>query len=194
MAVFAPPALIPALASEASKRGVALEDANAILPPTRQYNEAEVRRAMAAHRIDGVLVVNVTGDTGASNNSMQAPLPTPISLAYRRATPHGYGQHDLRHRHVLRHGDDHSDPNLQVPPSRSFRSCAFLIHKRAASSGSEVVKFRLGAPLFTGDARLAPLSAASSILSDLQTKGLISGSSALIPISRVTRCQIPGIF
>jgi hypothetical protein len=64
IAAFAPPALIPLLASQASKYGVVLEDANVLLPPTRQYNEAEVRHAMATRGIDGVLVVNVTGDTG----------------------------------------------------------------------------------------------------------------------------------
>jgi hypothetical protein len=64
IAAVAPPAFIPALASEAAKRGVLLEDVNVILPPTRQYNEAEVRHAMAARGIDGVLVVNVTGDIG----------------------------------------------------------------------------------------------------------------------------------
>ena len=52
IAAIAPPALIPALANEASKRGVVLEDANVILPPTRQYNETEIRQAMAAHGID----------------------------------------------------------------------------------------------------------------------------------------------
>jgi ABC-type sugar transport system substrate-binding protein len=56
-------ALIPALAREASNRGVLLEDANVILPPTRQYSEADVRQAMIARGVDGVLVVSVTGDT-----------------------------------------------------------------------------------------------------------------------------------
>src|SRR6516165_6135913 len=64
IAAFAGPALLPALASEAKKQGVLLEDALSFLPPTRQYNEAEIRQAMAAHGVDGVLVVNVVGDTG----------------------------------------------------------------------------------------------------------------------------------
>jgi hypothetical protein len=64
IAAIAPPALIAAMVKEASKRGVTLEDANVILPPTRQYNETEIRQAMVAHGIDSVLVVNVTGDTG----------------------------------------------------------------------------------------------------------------------------------
>jgi hypothetical protein len=64
IAVIAPPALIAALAKEASKRGIILEDANVILPPTRQYDEPTIRKAMSTHGVDGVLVVNVIGDTG----------------------------------------------------------------------------------------------------------------------------------
>jgi hypothetical protein len=64
IAVFAGPALLPALASEAQKNGVILEDALIFLPPTRQYTEAEIRQAMAGRGVDGVLVINVTGDTG----------------------------------------------------------------------------------------------------------------------------------
>jgi hypothetical protein len=50
IAAFAGPALLPALASEAKKQGVLLEDALSFLPPTRQYNEAEIRQAMAKAR------------------------------------------------------------------------------------------------------------------------------------------------
>ena len=79
VAAIAPPALISALTKEASKRGVTLEDANVFLPPTRQYNEAEIRQAMAARGIDGVLVMNVTGDTGVQQL-------TPVTLARHRAS------------------------------------------------------------------------------------------------------------
>src|SRR3974390_1409551 len=65
IAAFAGPALLPALASEAKNRGVLLEDALSFLPPTRQYTEAEIRKAMAARGVDGVLVITLTGDTGA---------------------------------------------------------------------------------------------------------------------------------
>jgi hypothetical protein len=50
IAAFAGPALLPALASEAKKQGVFLEDALSFLPPTRQYTEPEIRQAMAAAR------------------------------------------------------------------------------------------------------------------------------------------------
>jgi hypothetical protein len=65
IAAFAGPALLPALASEAKNKGVLLEDALSFLPPTRQYTEAEIRQAMSARGVDGVLVITLTGDTGA---------------------------------------------------------------------------------------------------------------------------------
>ena len=65
IAAFAGPALLPALASEAKNQGVLLEDALSFLPPTRQYTEAEIRQAMAARGVDGVLVITLTGDTGS---------------------------------------------------------------------------------------------------------------------------------
>jgi hypothetical protein len=51
-------------ASEAAKRGVVLEDGNVIVPPTRQYKDAEIRQLVTERGVDGVLVVTVTGDTG----------------------------------------------------------------------------------------------------------------------------------
>jgi hypothetical protein len=65
IAAFVGPALLAALASEAKSKGVLLEDGLSFLPPTRQYTEAEIRKAMAAHGVDGVLVITLTGDTGA---------------------------------------------------------------------------------------------------------------------------------
>src|SRR6516162_1571460 len=65
IAAFAGPALLPALASEAKNQGVLLEDALSFLPPTRQYTEAEIRQAISARGVDGVLVITLTGDTGA---------------------------------------------------------------------------------------------------------------------------------
>jgi hypothetical protein len=51
------------LAEEAPKRGVVAEDGFALLPPTRTYNDAEIRKILAEASIDAVLIINV-GDTG----------------------------------------------------------------------------------------------------------------------------------
>ena len=45
IAAVGPPAFIKALSNEAAKQGLALDDANALVPPTRQYKDAEIRRS-----------------------------------------------------------------------------------------------------------------------------------------------------
>jgi hypothetical protein len=65
--VVAPTALASSfqssIAEEAAKQGISAEDAYAILPPTRVYTDAEIRKVLAASGVDAVLIVNV-GDTG----------------------------------------------------------------------------------------------------------------------------------
>lgn len=146
IAAIAPPALVSALYTEASKRGVVLEDANAILPPTRQYNEAEVRQAMAAHGIDGVLVVcERDGRYGCAAAVRRHDSQYDLLWHVIREC-HGRRQLDLRHRHVI---------GIGIPPPR--RQCigtiarllfkrASPIHNPAANFGSEVAKSNLAGP------------------------------------------------
>jgi len=65
--VVAPVALAPSLqtsiAEEASKNGISSEDAYAILPPTRTYTDADIRKVLNENGVDAVLIVNV-GDGG----------------------------------------------------------------------------------------------------------------------------------
>lgn len=51
------------VSEEARKRGIIAEDALIILPPTRTYTDAEVRRALAERGVDGVLLITVA-DSG----------------------------------------------------------------------------------------------------------------------------------
>lgn len=51
------------IAQEAAKRGILADDAYILLPPTRSYNDAEIRKVLAATNVDAVLIINV-GDTG----------------------------------------------------------------------------------------------------------------------------------
>lgn len=57
------PSMQASIADEARKRGIFAEDALTILPPTRAYSDAEVRRALAERGVDGVLLINVA-DSG----------------------------------------------------------------------------------------------------------------------------------
>ena len=65
--VVAPTALAnsfqSSIAEEAAKRGISAEDAYALLPPTRTYTDAEIRKVLAEGGVDAVLITNV-GDTG----------------------------------------------------------------------------------------------------------------------------------
>jgi hypothetical protein len=65
--VVAPTALATSfqlsIAEEAAKRGIGADDAYALLPPTRTYNDAEIKKVLAESNIDAVLIINV-GDTG----------------------------------------------------------------------------------------------------------------------------------
>jgi hypothetical protein len=57
VAVVAPPALVVALATESLKYGLIAEDGNVIVPPARQYKDAEIWQLLAMRGVDGVLVV-----------------------------------------------------------------------------------------------------------------------------------------
>jgi hypothetical protein len=65
--VVAPTALATSfqssIAQEAAKRGLGADDAYALLPPTRTYSDAEIRKVLAESNVDAVLIINV-GDTG----------------------------------------------------------------------------------------------------------------------------------
>lgn len=65
--VAAPEALASSMeasiADVAHKHGIVAEDALTILPPTRTYSDAEVRKVLAERGVDGVLVITVA-DTG----------------------------------------------------------------------------------------------------------------------------------
>src|ERR1700761_2223880 len=65
--VAAPPGLASSLqssiAQEGKKRGILVEDAFLLLPPTRTYSDADVKSELSRDGINAVLVLTV-GDTG----------------------------------------------------------------------------------------------------------------------------------
>jgi len=175
IAVIAPPALISALANQASKHGITLEDANVILPPTRQYDEAQIRQAMAAHGIDGVLVVNVTGDTG-----VQSRYAGTIANTSYSGTSSGNAM--VMGNMIYGNGSSYGTATTTSTPVYHYsRAVAFEARlsdpqtSRKFWVGSGQTKS--GGSLFMGDATSAA-DAAASIFNDLQTKGLIQASQA----------------
>jgi hypothetical protein len=101
----------------AKKQGVLLEDALSFLPPTRQYTEPEIRQAMAAHGIDGVLVITLTGDTGAQQQ-YAGTVTTGNATAVGTTM---YGGNDLG----LGFGNERIDAGLSFQSRHSVRSAAF---------------------------------------------------------------------
>jgi hypothetical protein len=160
---------------EAAKRGVALEDANIILPPTRQYNEIEIRQAMAAHGIDGVLVVNVTGDTGVQ----QQYAGTIANTSYSGTSS---GNAMVMGNMIYGNGTSSGVATTTTTPVYRYnRAVAF---EARLSDPQTSRKFwvgggqtKSGGALFIGDSASAA-DAAAAIFNDLQTKGLIGASQA----------------
>ena len=172
IAAIAPPALIPALANEASKRSVVLEDANVILPPTRQYNETEIRQAMAAHGIDGVLVVNVTGDTGVQ----QRYAGTIANTSYS-----GTSSGNAMVMGNMIYGSGMSSGTATTTATPVYHYSRAIGFEARLSDPQTSRKYWVGSgqtqsgrSLFVGDAVNAA-NAASTIFNDLQSKGLIGG-------------------
>ena len=175
IAAFAPAAMLPALASEASKRGVLLEDARAILPPTRQYNESEVRQAMTARGVDGVLVVNVTGDTGVQQQYAG-------TIANTNYTGNSTGNAMIMGNMIYGSGMSTGTATTTSTPIYHYsRAIGFearlsdpqTSRKYWVGSGQT----QSGGSLFVGDAVNAA-NAASSIFNDLQSKGLLAARQA----------------
>jgi hypothetical protein len=175
IAVIAPPALISALANQASKRGITLEDANVILPPTRQYDEAQIRQAMAAHGIDGVLVVNVTGDTGVQSRYAGTVANTSYS---------GTSSGNAMVMGNMIYGSGMSSGTATTTSTAVYHYSRAVAFEARLSDPQTSRKFwvgsgqtKSGGSLFMGDATSAA-DAASSIFNDLQTKGLIGAAGA----------------
>ena len=119
IAVVAPPALVAVLAAEWSKRGLIIEDGNVIVPPTRQYKDAEIRQLLAARGVDGVLVVSVTGDSGVQERY----AGTIFSGNYSGTSSgncHCHRQHDFWVRDLLRHHERYGDADVPVQPNHSI--------------------------------------------------------------------------
>jgi hypothetical protein len=162
IAAVAPSALVTALASEAVKRGIILEDGNAIVPPTRQYKDAEIRQLSCCDRgvqeryagtifsgnyagtssANAMIVGNSVSGTGMSSGTMTATA-TPV-YSYKRSVAF-----------QARLSDPKSGRNLWVGADQT----------------------RAGAALFMGDA-VSAANAASAMLDDLKAKGLIGAAGA----------------
>jgi len=175
IAVVAPPALVAVLAAEWSKRGLIIEDGNVIVPPTRQYKDAEIRQLLAARGVDGVLVVSVTGDSGVQERY----AGTIFSGNYSGTSS---GNAIVTGNMISGSATSSGAMSATATPMyRYSRTIAFQARLSDPKSGRNLWvgggQTRAGGALFMGDATSAR-DAASAILNDLQEKGLIGASGA----------------
>jgi hypothetical protein len=175
IAAVAPPALVAALANEAAKRGIVLEDGNAIVPPTRQYKDVEIRQFLAERSVNGVLVVTITGDTGVQERY----AGTIFSGSY---SGNSSGNAMVVGNTISGSGMSSGTMTATSTPVYSYkRSVAFQARLSDPKSGRNLWvgggQTRAGGALFMGDA-VSATNAASAMLEDLKAKGLIGAAGA----------------
>jgi len=179
--VVAPTALATSfqssIAEEAAKRGIGADDAYALLPPTRTYNDAEIRKALAESNIDAVLIINV-GDAGV----VREYAGTFFQGQYSDSTDtSGTLTRNGNFSNVsLTGGSSGTMTGTSTPMHRYSRQTTFkarLVDPATARNvwvGSGEVS--AGGRLFVGNGSSAA-SSVSAIFDDLQSKRIIGGTS-----------------
>jgi hypothetical protein len=179
--VVAPTALATSfqssIAQEAAKRGIGADDAYALLPPTRSYNDAEIRKVLAESNIDAVLIVNV-GDTGV----IREYAGTFFQGQYSGSTDtSGTLTRNGNFSNVSLTGNSSGTmTGTSTPMHRYSRQTTFnarLVDPATARNlwvGSGEVS--AGGRLFVGNGSSAA-SSVSAIFDDLQSKRIIGGTS-----------------
>jgi hypothetical protein len=175
--VVAPTALATSfqvsIANEAAKSGIVTDDAYALLPPTRTYNDAEIRKVLAENGVDAVLVINV-GDTG-------------VLKEYAGTLFHGQYSGSAETSGTVTRNGNFSNVSLTGTSSGTMSGVATSIHRysRQTSFKARLVdpataknlwvgtgEVSAGGALFVGSGSSAS-SSASSIFDDLRAKKII---------------------
>jgi hypothetical protein len=179
--VVAPTALASSfqssIAEEAAKRGIGAEDAYALLPPTRTYTDAEIRKVLAESGVDAVLIINV-GDTGV----VKEYAGTFFQGQYSGSTDiGGTVTRNGNFSNVSLSGNTSGTvTGMSTPMHRYSRETTFkarLVDPTTARNfwvGSGEVS--AGGRLFVGNGSSAS-SSVSAIFDDLRSKKIIGGTS-----------------
>jgi hypothetical protein len=166
------------IAQEGKKRGILVEDAYLLLPPTRTYSDADVKAQLARDGINTVLVLTV-GDTGVQKeyagtvffgNSSTSLNTTGTATSFGGMT------------NVSLNGVANTTSSGTATPTYHYsRQTAFQAKLVEASSGRTLWvgngQVQAGGLLFIGNGANA-YSTATSIFNDLQTKGLIAPTAS----------------
>lgn len=175
--VAAPPALASSLQSsvtqEAKKRGIPVEDALLLFPPTRTYSNAEIKAELAKDGIDAVLVLTV-GDSGVQTQYAGTVFyGNSVGSSSAIGTANTFGNTT----NLSVNGTSNSTFTATATPTYHYsRQTAFQARLIEASSGRTLWvgngQVQAGGLLFIGNGANA-YSTAASIFNDLQAKGLI---------------------
>ena len=180
--VAAPPGLASSLqssvAQEGKKRGIVVEDAFLLLPPTRTYSDADVKSELARDGINAVLVLTV-GDTGVQKEYAGTVFfgnSTTSMSGMGTATSFG-GMTNVSLSGVA----NTTTTATATPTYRYSRQTAFQARLVEASSGRTLWvgngQVQAGGLLFIGNGANA-YSTAAAIFSDWQAKGIISPAAS----------------
>jgi hypothetical protein len=172
------------IADVARKHGIVAEDALTILPPTRTYSDAEVRKAPAERGVDGVLVITV-----ADSGVVSQYAGTLFSSSYSGATSvSGTGTQMGNTSTVALSGSTTGTSfGSATPTYRYSRKTDFTARLVEPSSGrnlwvgngevsTEGGKGQLGRLTVTDGASSS--YAIGAVFDDLQKKGLIGAGSS----------------
>ncbi|MBR0935755.1 hypothetical protein [Bradyrhizobium jicamae] len=158
---------------EAQKRNVAADDALNIFPPTRKYNDAEIRKGMAETGVDAVLLINV-GDSGVQREYAGTILSgqySGTSSANGTISTAGLSSN------IAVNGTSYGTMTTTATPTYRYRrQTNFSARLMEASSGRNLWvgngQVDAGGLLFVGDGANAS-SSVSAIFDDLKQKGII---------------------
>ncbi len=165
------------ITSEARNRGVIAEDAFSILPPTRNYTNAEIQKALQSSGVDAVLILKV-GDSGIMSQYAGTYFQSQTSgNASLNGTMTTFGNSS----NISMAGTStQTTTGMATPVYRYRRQTAFNAQLLEASTGRMLWvgtgQVNAGGLLFVGDGASASNSI-SAIFDDLSKKGLIGGST-----------------
>jgi hypothetical protein len=172
------------VSEEAKKRGIFAEDALNILPPTRQYSDVEVRKALAERGVDGVLVITVA-DSGVQSQYAGTIFQSSYSgVSSANGTVTSMGNTSTFSANGTSSGTTFGSATPTYSYSRRTQFSARLLDPKSARNlwiGNGEVNAGGGKGLISRLTVADGVSSSNSITAifdDLQKKGLIGASGA----------------
>ena len=139
------------ISGEARRRGLVADNALALFPPTRSYTDADIRQALAARGVDGVLIINV-GEASVprqyAGTILQGQSTVPSASAAAASSVNGY------------------------PRATTFT--ARLIEPATARNLWDGFGHVETSGVFTADDGSGAASAVAAIFEELQQKGIVA--------------------